>query len=103
VSEDGGFTEMLGYLHEPGDFAVWKDMMTKLRKNPFARFITSASFASPLSTQMGSRSFAIYIWWNSGSGKTAVLKAALSVWDNPETIMMNCCTTKTAWINTRQH
>lgn len=67
-------------LREQGDYAAWKDMMTELRKNAFARFLTAASFTSPLLVKMGVRPFAIHIWYDSASGKSAVLKAAVSIW-----------------------
>ena len=70
-----------------GDFEKWKEMMVTLRKNKFARFITSASFASPLLIKVRCRPFIIHNWHSSGVGKTAVLKAAISVWGDPDGIM----------------
>jgi hypothetical protein len=91
--EDKGTLTVYKNLKEQGDFAAWKEMMIKLRKNPIARFITSASFASPLLCKIGVRTFVIHLWHTSGSGKTAALKAAISVWGNPLRIMGNGFTT----------
>ncbi len=91
--DDKGTAALYRNLTEQGDYAVWKDMMRKLRENPIARFITSASFASPLLCKIGVRTFVIHLWHNSASGKSAALKAAISVWGNPLRIMGNGFTT----------
>lgn len=91
--EDKGTATLFRNLAEQGDFAAWKAMMVKLRKNPIARFITSAAFASPLLCKIGIRTFVIHLWHNSASGKSAALKAAISVWGNPLRIMGNGFTT----------
>jgi uncharacterized protein (DUF927 family) len=91
--EDKGTAAIYRNLSEQGDFSAWKEMMKKLRENPIARFITSASFASPLLCKIGVRTFVIHLWHTSGSGKTAALKAAISVWGNPLRIMGNGFTT----------
>ena len=91
--EDTGTAALYRNLTEQGDYDVWKTMMAKLRENPLARFITSASFASPLLCKIGVRTFVIHHWANSGAGKSAVLKAAISVWGNPLRIMGNGFTT----------
>jgi bacterioferritin-associated ferredoxin len=91
--EDKGTATLYRNLAEQGDYGVWKEMMVKLRKNPIARFITSAAFASPLLCKIGVRTFVIHLWHNSASGKSAALKAAISVWGNPLRIMGNGFTT----------
>jgi hypothetical protein len=91
--EDRGTAVLHRNLAEHGDFAAWKTMMRKLRENPVARFITSASFASPLLCKVGVRTFVIHLWHTSASGKSAALKAAISVWGNPLRIMGNGFTT----------
>lgn len=93
VFEEGYGAYIYHSLKEQGDYGVWKEMMTKLRKNPFARFLTSASFASPLLVRMGIRPFAIHIWAGSQSGKSAALKAAMSVWGDPNRLMTTACAT----------
>jgi hypothetical protein len=91
--EDKGTATLYRNLSEHGDFAAWKTMMRKLRENPVARFITSASFAAPLLCKIGVRTFVIHLWHMSASGKSAALKAAISVWGNPLRIMGNGFTT----------
>ncbi|MCL2818032.1 MAG: DUF927 domain-containing protein, partial [Clostridiales bacterium] len=91
--EDKGTAALYRNLAEQGDFGTWKAMMKKLRENPVSRFITSAAFASPLLCKIGVRTFVIHLWHMSASGKSAALKAAISVWGNPLRIMGNGFTT----------
>lgn len=70
-----------------GNFETWKKYAIHVRKNPFARFILSASFASPLLKILDSRVFFIHIWHDSQSGKTAAMKFAVSVWGDPSKLM----------------
>jgi len=91
--EDNGTATLYRNLCERGDYATWLAMMRELRKNSVARFISAASFASPLLCKIGVRTFVIHLWHTSGSGKSAALKAAISVWGNPLRIMGNGFTT----------
>jgi uncharacterized protein (DUF927 family) len=88
-----GTARYFNALHEKGDYALWKETLRKVRKNPTARFIVSASFAAPLLSKIGVRTFLIHIWHDSGVGKTAALKAALSVWGDVENLLGNGSTT----------
>jgi len=91
--EDKGTAVLYRNLTENGDYDVWKNMISEIRKNPIARFIIAASFVSPLLIKIGIRTFVIHIWHTSGSGKSAALKAAISVWVNPLRITGNGFTT----------
>lgn len=70
-----------------GNIETWKKYAVDVRKNSFARFILSASFASPLLKLLDSRVFFIHIWHDSQSGKTAAMKFAVSVWGDPTKLM----------------
>lgn len=72
-----------------GSFEAWKENMGGFRENPIFRFILSCSFAAPLLKIMHHRIFMVHNWGNSRFGKTAALKAALSVWGEPEGLMGN--------------
>jgi len=91
--EDKGTAMLYRNLTEQGDYKTWKDMIMRLRQNNVARFLSAASFASPLLCKMGVRTFVIHLWHHSGSGKTAALKASIAVWGNPLRIMGNGFTT----------
>lgn len=72
---------------ESGEFEVWKSAMEHYRQHPIFRFILAAGFASPMLNVLKHRVFAIHSWGESRGGKTAALKAALSIWGDPETLI----------------
>ena len=65
------------------------ETMRPHRKRDKFRFILSAAFTAPLLRILRQRTFFVYNWGNSKAGKTAALKAALSVWGEPEQLMVN--------------
>lgn len=80
--------------HTNGTFEGWKATMQVHRdKNKF-RFILAAAFAAPLLKILHQRTFFVYNWGDARGGKTAALKAALSVWGEPDGLMMNFNTTQ---------
>lgn len=79
-----------------GTLQEWIDMVQPYRNRYKFRFILAAAFAAPLLKILKIRSFTIYNWGNSKGGKTATLKAALSVWGNPERLMVNFNITQVA-------
>lgn len=74
-----GFQESSGTLEE------WAEAMEARRWNKTFRFLLASSFSSPLLQILRSRVFIVYNWASSRGGKTAALKAAMSVWGDPET------------------
>jgi len=74
-------------LEPQGDYELWKKNISKVRENVFARFLIAASFASVLLVPLNHRVFFIHIWHDSKSGKTAAIKAGISVWGNPLQLM----------------
>lgn len=80
--------------HTNGTFEGWKATMQAHRdKNKF-RFILAAAFAAPMLKILHQRTFFVYNWGDARGGKTAALKAALSVWGEPDGLMMNFNTTQ---------
>lgn len=79
-----------------GTLEDWVNSMRKARENPKFRFILAAAFAAPLLKIIKCRNFMVYNWADSKGGKTATLKAALSVWGNPERIMATFNATQVA-------
>lgn len=92
--EDGGASGVAAGYHERGTLAEWVEMTKPLREMPVARLMMAASFAAPMLKILGQRVFILHSWGPSRGGKTAALKAALSVWGEPETIMANFNATK---------
>ena len=79
---------------EHGTLEDWVKNISPYRENSVFRFELAASFAAPLLKLMNHRTFFVHIWGDSRSGKTAVLKAALSVWGEPEELMTSFNATK---------
>ncbi len=78
-----------------GDFEVWKEIVGKIRNDfPFGRLFVSAGFAAPLLKLLSQRVFVIHLWGPSKGGKTAALKAALSIWGDPDELIVNFNSTK---------
>lgn len=74
---------------QSGTYDKWIEMIQPHRKRYKFRFILAAAFAAPLLKIIRQRIFFVYNWGGSKGGKTAALKAALSVWGEPERLMVN--------------
>ena len=72
-----------------GTLERWIQTMAPHRQRDRFRFILAASFAAPLLRIVKQRIFVVYNWGGSKGGKTAALKAALSVWGDPERLMVS--------------
>ena len=87
--ENNEGTELVDSLKEEGSLEVWMEMAGELRKETFARVILAASFVSPLLELLQMRVIILHLWHSSRSGKTAILKFALSIWGDPLKLMGN--------------
>lgn len=81
--------EILPALNAHGDFPTWLETAKALRKSAVSRAMLAGSFVSPMLHPLQNRIINIHFWYASGSGKTAALKFALSVWGNPLKLMGN--------------
>ena len=70
-----------------GDNDKWMKMAAKLRTMQAARVMLAASFASVLLQPLQQRPVIFHLWANSRSGKTAVLKAAVSIYGDPNVLL----------------
>lgn len=82
-----------GY-HEEGTMDDWINSVSGCRHNDVFRFMLAASFAAPLLRLLNHRIFILHNWGKTRIGKTAALKAALSVWGEPESLLANFYATK---------
>lgn len=89
-----GMSFLVNGFEKNGDFTTWKTCLEYVIQNPIAQLMLAGSFASPLLSVIGHRNFIIHVWGASKGGKTAAMKAALSVWGNPERIMVSFNTTQ---------
>lgn len=80
--------------HTKGSLEGWLLAMRPHRERNRFRFLMAAAFAAPLLKILHCRTFFVYNWGNARGGKTAGLKAALSVWGDPEGLMVNFNTTQ---------
>ena len=74
---------------QQGSLEGWTELMAPHRIRDKFRFILAAGFAAPLLRIIRQRIFFVYNWGGSKGGKTAALKAALSVWGDPDRLMIN--------------
>jgi hypothetical protein len=93
VDQGGAASVAAGYRQE-GNLSEWVYFIEPVRQYPIARFTLSASFAAPLLKILNQRVFIVHNWGPSRGGKTASLKAALSVWGDPDEIMASFNATK---------
>ena len=94
VDVDGASQKWVNAYKGRGTFESWRDSMQPFRSNKIFRFIMASAFAAPLLRLLNGRIFVVHNWGDSRSGKTAALKAALSVWGDPEELMTNFNATK---------
>ncbi|MDO4538394.1 MAG: DUF927 domain-containing protein [Coriobacteriales bacterium] len=82
VDAPRGMERILSSLAKPkGTLRAWTEAVGPAREQSMAlRAMLAASFASPLVGILGLQPFVCYLWGGSGSGKTASLRVAGSVW-----------------------
>lgn len=93
VDMDYRQTKWINAYSPKGTLEEWIEAMKTYRENNIFRFMMAASFAAPLISLIGHRIFIVFNWGNSRAGKTSALKAALSVWGNPEDLTLTFNTT----------
>ena len=94
IDIDSNMSFIIDGYSEKGSFEDWKEKIKEAKESDIPRFIIAASFAAPLMKLLNHRIFIVHIWGDTRSGKTAALKAALSVWGNPEVLMANFNSTR---------
>ena len=86
-TSSGNFTEMFNSVQAHGDYEEWKNVVrTKRTDDPVnlpGRIMLAASFASSLLEKFGLLPFWVHLSGDAGSGKTANLETAASVWGDP--------------------
>lgn len=81
--------EVVDAIHEQGDFQVWQQNFQEFRKNLIFRLVTDTCFASVLIEKIGGLCFLLHLWGGTGKGKTVGLKAAASIWGEPEKLLLS--------------
>lgn len=89
LKQDGTNKQLITGYEEEGNLDTWIEKIKPLMKNDLFNCMLKVSFASPLIRLLKARLFITHFWADSRAGKTASLKAALSVWGNPDSTMGN--------------
>ena len=89
-----GFEELAASIGEKGVLEEWIKLTGPARRSVFGRLMLAAAYASPLVSIVGTRTAGVMLWGGSQAGKTAVLKAATSIFGHPEKLMLNMFATK---------
>lgn len=79
---------------EKGTLEEWIEKIKPYRYNTIFRGMMGASFGATLLKDLSHRTVFFHLWGDSRIGKTALLKAALSAWGNPEALMVSFNATK---------
>lgn len=79
------FRDMFRKINYVGDFDKWLELaaMVRREKDPSARIVLAASFASALVEPCDCLPFFVHLWGTSGGGKTVAALFACSVWASP--------------------
>ncbi|MDE6182473.1 MAG: DUF927 domain-containing protein [Eubacteriales bacterium] len=86
---DNAFESIYKHVKEQGDYDMWFNHISELRKNIYIRLMMATSFASPVIEKVGALPFVLHLWGTTGFGKTVTLMVAMSIWGNPS---MGCLT-----------
>jgi len=80
------FNEIRDSLNPSGKYETWLQVAKKVRResNLEAKIVLSTSFASALVGPLGVLPFFLHLWGGTGTGKTAALMLAASVWADPQ-------------------
>jgi len=89
LKNDNSNKQLVTGYEEEGNVETWVEKIKPLMKNDLFNCMLKVSFASPLIKPLKARLFITHFWADSRAGKTAALKAALSVWGNPDATMGN--------------
>jgi len=82
---EAAFKSVYEAICDKGSFNKWLKAVRRARGSLPLRALLAASFASPLLGLLEGQSFFVHLWGTrSGIGKSVALKAAISVWGNPD-------------------
>lgn len=85
---DESSTEIVAAFDRSGDYEIWLEAMRRHRDiSPVFRFMLASAFAAPMLKAVRGRILFVYNWGASKGGKTAAVKASLSVWGDPTILM----------------
>lgn len=84
---------IIGFDHR-GTIEGWLDMTEPLLKYPMTRFKCYASCAAPILNMLHQSSMVVHDFGESQSGKTITAKLAMSIWGDPDKLLISNYSTK---------
>lgn len=84
--DESRFKELSNSLIESGSYAIWIELVKKIRQNRQhyePQIYMSAAFASVLVKPLNLLPFIVNLWGSTGKGKTVALMLAASIWADP--------------------
>ena len=89
-----GFEDISAAMDMRGDVDSWVKLTKPVRDSLTGRLMLAAAYASPLVSLVGTRTSGVMLWGGSQAGKTAALKAAVSIYGHPDKLMVNMYATR---------
>ena len=89
-----GFEETAAAFGRQGTLAAWVELTKPVSDSLTGRLMLAAAYASPLVSLVGTRTSGVMLWGGSQAGKTAALKAAVSIYGHPDKLMVNMYATR---------
>jgi hypothetical protein len=87
-----------GFL-QAGDEIAWVDKMREIASlGPVPRWLLFSTFASPILRFAKHRTFIVHHWGDTGTGKTALAKFAMSAWGDPHLLTANFNRTEKSFV-----
>ncbi|MER2139448.1 MAG: DUF927 domain-containing protein, partial [Succiniclasticum sp.] len=83
LDSEAQYKDLIDSVSSKGDLEDWIRYTGELRKNKVLRLVMGAAFASPLIAKVSALPFVFHLWGGTGTGKTAGVMAAASIWGNP--------------------
>ena len=83
LDSEAQYKDLVASVSSRGDLQSWIHYTRELRKNIVLRLLMGASFASPLIAMVNALPFVFHLWGGTGTGKTAGVMAAASIWGDP--------------------
>ncbi len=83
LDSEAQYKDLIASVSSRGDLQAWIRFTAELRRNTVLRLLMGASFASPLIASVNALPFVFHLWGGTGTGKTAGIMAAASIWGDP--------------------
>ena len=83
LDSEAQYKDLIASVSSRGDLQAWIRFTAELRRSTVLRLLMGASFASPLIAKVNALPFVFHLWGGTGTGKTAGVMAAASIWGDP--------------------